>query len=284
MTSFSRMKVTLLIVLFPLTALGAEISVGGTSLRIPTPSGFAEVTPGMMPLYEFQKRFVAPSNEEFVVFISENEVPKALNGEIPELIRRFSVQTVKTLIDASATTSDFEELKTLIKTQNEEILKNAQGQMDSTIDDISDGIDEDFDIDLALKMSQMVPLPPHAETERSLAYSSFVRYDMKDEFGNPMPFTAVVTATFVYVKGKVLFLYSYAEESALDWSRAVSSEWATNVVKSNPSDLKSSIKETLPSAVTGIDWGQVGAKAVGGAIIGLLIALIGWAINRGKAS
>lgn len=107
---------------------------------------------------------------------------------------------------------------------------------------------------------------------------------MNDEMGNPARFVSVVTATFVHVKGKVLFLYSYAEESALEWSKKASYEWASRVVNSNPSDFQASIKETVPSSVSSIDWGQVGVKAVIDAFIGLIIGLFGWLKNRAKKS
>jgi len=262
----------------------AEISVGGTSIIIPSPHGFAAVTPEMSTLYEFQKKFVASTNVEFQVFISEKDVPKALKDEIPDLERRFAVQTAKSLVNIPASKADFSKLKEIIKTQNDEMLKKVESAIGEAMGKINADITEQYDVDLAVSVFQMVPLPVHEETDRSLAYSSYVKYDMKDEKGNSTPFTAVVTATFVHIKGKVLFLYSYAEESALDWSKSMSAQWAKNVIKANPSDLQLSIKESLPSAVSQIDWEQVGVKALIGAIIGLIIGLIGWLVKRGKAS
>ena len=107
---------------------------------------------------------------------------------------------------------------------------------------------------------------------------------MQDELGNPAPFVAVVTATLVQVKGKVLFLYSYAEESDLEWSKEASHNWASDVVMSNPSDFQASVKETLPSSISGLDWRQVAIKASIGAFIGLIIGLFGWVKKRAKKS
>jgi len=249
------------------------ILVDDTKIIIPNPEGFVAVTPKMSTLYEFQKQFIAPMNVEFQTFISKNDALIALKNEIPDLTRRFSVQTAKTLVNITVTKSDFIKLKNIIKSQNDEILKKAEKALGKMMGDLNSNFSEQYDMDLALSVSQMVPLPVHEETDRTLAYSMYVKYDMKDENGNPSPFVSVVTATFIHIKGKVLFMYSYAEESSLEWSKMMSAEWTKNTVKANPSDLKSSIKESLPASISKIDWSQVGVKALTGAFIGLIIGL-----------
>jgi hypothetical protein len=272
-----------LLLLAPAVSGAADISVGGVLLAIPNPDGFSPVTPQMALLYEVQKQFVALTNEEFVAFIPERDVTAALSDDIPDIPRRFTVQAAKSLIGASVSTSDFAKLKNIIKTQNNELMKKVEAQLPGLTKQMNEGITKEYDVDLAFSISQMVPMPVHEETNRTLAYSALVKYDMKDEHGNPAPFVGVVTATFVHVKNKVLFLYSHAEESGLEWSKESSRQWANAVVAANPSDLQAPVKEALPSAVSGIDWGKVGARAVAGSIIGLIIGLIGWAINRGTA-
>ena len=87
------------------------ILVDDTKIIISNPSGFVAVTPKMSTLFEFQKQFVAPTNVEFQTFISKNGESIALKNEIPELTRRFSVQTAKTLVNVTVTKSDFLKLK-----------------------------------------------------------------------------------------------------------------------------------------------------------------------------
>jgi hypothetical protein len=273
-----------LLLLSPALSWSADISVGGVSLVIPQPKEFSLVTSQMALLFEVQKQFVAHMNEEFVAFIPDRDVPAVLKDEIPDLPRRFTVQTAKSLIGVSVTTSDFSKLKNTIKSQNDEIIKRLEAQVPELMGKINDGFEEKYNVDLALSVSQMIPMPVHEETERTLSYSSLVKYEIKDEHGNPAPFVAVVTATFVHVKSKILFLYSYAEESGLEWSKEASRKWTDDVVMANPSDFKATVKEAIPSSVSGVDWGEVGAKAVVGAIIGLVIGLVGWLRNRGKTS
>lgn len=273
-----------ILLVVPAISGAAEITVGSVSLTIPNPNGYSPVTQQMAGLYEVQKHFVASTNEELVAFIPERAVSIALKNEIPELPRRFTVQTAKDLVEPSVSTSEFGQLKSMIKTQNTELMKQVEKLLPGLMEEMNEGITKEYDIDLAFSVSQMVPLPVHEETERTLAYSALLNYDMKDEAGQPAPFVAAVTATFVHVKGKVLFLYSYAEEAGLAWSREASSEWADAVVAANPSDFQAKVNEALPSRVSGIDWGKAADKAVSGALLGLIVGLIAWAVRRGKAS
>lgn len=263
-------------------ATATDISVGGVSLTIPDPEGFSPVTQEMELLFELQKQFVAPTNEEFVSFIPEQDVPAVLQGNIPNLPRRFTVQTVKTLIDKSVSTSGFEEFKSIIKTQNDKIMQEAEALLPGLTQQMNEGINEKYDIDIAFSVSQMMPMPIHHETDNTLAYSALVKYEMNDENGNPASDITVVTTTLVHVKNKVMFLYTYAEESGLEWSKAISKKWVTAIVAENPTDPRAPLQEEWPPADSGMDWESVGKNALVGAIIGLVVGLIGWAIRRRK--
>jgi hypothetical protein len=259
----------------PLASPGNEISVGAATLNIPNPPGFVPVTAQMSALFDFGKSFVAPSNEEFVAFIPASGKDAALRGEIPDLTRRLTVQTAKTLINASAGTSDFANLKHTVKSQNQELIKKLERQLPDLMKTINQGLSEKYDLNAALSISQMVPFPTHEETNNTLSYSSLVNYTMKDADGKDAPFVVVVTATFVHIKGKILFLYCYADEKGLAWSREISKQWSDAVVAANPGGHPSKLA---------INWKEVGEKALIGALIGAFIGLVGWIRNRRKAS
>ena len=272
-----------LMLLSSIGAQASDIQVGDVQLTIPSPDGFSPVTPQMAPLFEMQKHFVAASNEEFLAFIAEENVPTAMAGEIPEMPRRFTVQTPKDLVGSFITSADFAEIKTVIKTQNDEILKKIEAQFPGLSSRVNQGIKEQFDVDPAFAISQMLPMPVHVETTRTFAYSSLAKYEMEDKQGNTVPFVVVVTATIAHVKGKLLFLYSYAEESGLDWSKDASKQWAEAVIAANPADHQTATKEAQTPTAVNIDWNQVGAKAIQGAVIGGIIALFSVLLRRFKA-
>ncbi len=251
--------------------MAVEISVGTTRLSIPSPDGYSPITSDMQPYAELAKRFVSPSNEQFALFLPEAAAAAAARGEIPQPQRLFFVQTAKAFIQPFVSTADFAQVKRTIKTQNEDILKKVESQIPGHFQKVSKGISADYNVDFSLSLDQMLPLPPHYETERGLAYSTLLKYKVNDEEGKPSVFEGVVTATLVHLQGKVLFLYVNAEKSRLDWCRSESAKWADAVIAANPSTGDIAARERMPF-LTGLDWSKAFAKAIGAAIIGGIAA------------
>lgn len=279
-----RILFTLFLVCISFINNANSITVGDTEIKIPNPTNYSAVSSDMKALFEFQKQFVGKTNDEFISFILSTDTGIALQNEIPDLERRFSVQTTKDLVNRTVPISDFRELKEIVKNQNNEIIKKAENVIKEQFMDINSNISEKQKVDLALSVSNISPLPVHIETERSLAYSVYVKYNINDEAGMPSTYISITTATFIYLKGKILFLYSFAGESDLEWSQKISKEWANSVIDANPLDFSSKVKELLPASISGINWEQVGIKGLVGALIGLLVGLFSWLYNRRKAS
>jgi hypothetical protein len=279
-----RILFTLFLVCISFINNANSITVGDTEIKIPNPTNYSAVSSDMKALFEFQKQFVGKTNDEFISFILSTDTGIALQNEIPDLERRFSVQTTKDLVNRTVPISDFRELKEIVKNQNNEIIKKAENVIKEQFMDINSNISEKQKVDLALSVSNISPLPVHIETERSLAYSVYVKYNINDEAGMPSTYISITTATFIYLKGKILFLYSFAGESDFEWSQKISKEWANSVIDANPLDFSSKVKELLPASISGINWEQVGIKGLVGALIGLLVGLFSWLYNRRKAS
>lgn len=274
MTPARQSAVLALLLLLPVAGWTETVSIGGTAIEIPNPPGFVAITPRMTAVYEFQKNFVAPTNQELLTFLPEGMVASAEKGEIPDFTRSFSVQTAKQIVDAPVPRSVFEEMKTLLKTRNEDIVSEIQKQVPEVMDSINQNLVESYAVDPALSVSQMIPLPAHHETDQIFAYSTLLKVAMNDESGNQVSSVTVATASFVYVKRKVLFLYCYAEQDGLEWSREISRTWSEAVVAANPSDVPS--EERVSS------WARIALGAVGGALIGMVVGILGWVILRRK--
>jgi len=272
----SRVKQIVLLVwglIFQTSVLAVEISVGTARFSIPSPDGYAEITSDMKPFADFAKRFVPPSNEQFALFVPEEGAAAAARGEMPQPRRTFYVQTAKTLIQSFVSAAEFAELKRTVMTQNEEIYKKVESRMPGLLQKVNKGISNDYNVNLNLSMDQMVPLPPHSETERSLAYSTLVKYKLNGKGGKPYILEGFVTATLVHIQGKVLMLYANAEKSGLDWSRSESQKWADSIIEANPSTGEIAARESRPAGFH-MDWMRVFASTVIGGIIGLLIYVL----------
>ena len=161
-------------------------------------------------------------------------------------------------------------------------MKKVEAQMPGMMQKLSQGISDDYKVDLNLLMTQMLPFPPHYESPRALGYSMLVKYSANGPDGKSVPFEGIATATFVYVRGKVLFLYANAEKKGLEWSRTESRKWAEAVIAANPSEGEVAVRETTQRA-SSFDWGEVGQKALIGAVGGGIIGLFSLLFRKKKA-
>lgn len=257
-----------------LSVSAVEISVGATPIFVPAPRGYAQVTSEMTPYADLAKRFVAPTNVEFALFIPEPMATRAAKGEIPDNDRRFSVQAAASLVGRFISTAEFKELKRTIRTQNEEAVKKAQAEIGAHFENLKKGLAKDYSANVDLALTQMTPLPPHYESEHALAYSMHLKYAMTDDKGRPTPFEGTVTTTFTHVKGRVLFLYTYGGNKDLAWSQSSSQAWVEALVAANPSDPIALKRESTQSSRS-LDWGRIAGKALVGALVAGVVALVG---------
>ena len=254
------------------TACAVEITVGTTRLTIPAPEGYSLLTSEMQPCADFSKRFVAPQNEQFALFLPDDAIALAKAGEIPGPARRFVVQVPKQIVKLLITKTDFAGMKNAIKTQNEEMLKKIEAQVPGIMKKVTDDLSKDYEVNMRFTSLQMLPLPAHSETDRSMAYSALLKFDVDDGAGNITPNEGMITTTFIHVKGKMLMLYVYAEKSGLEWSRTAAKTWSDQIIAQNPSDAATSAQESKPRA--GFDWGSLLRSTIIGAAVGGLIGLI----------
>ena len=213
------------------TLHAVEITVGSTTFDIPAPEGFAPVTKEMQPYANFSKSFAGPGNTLFAVFLSEEAIAVAEEGGMPDDTRKFVIQSPTSLLRRTATKTDFEEFKKVLKTQNEEFIKKAQKQASRAIEKTTDSLAKNFDIEVKVSSFQMIPMPAHEETDRSFAHAALIKY----QFDNGAEFEVAVTLSLVHVKGKILTLYVFAENSALEWSKAAVKTWSDDIIAANPS-------------------------------------------------
>jgi hypothetical protein len=234
-----------LVFLAPQATQSVEITVGDVSIAIPTPEGFGRVTPTMLPLYELQRQFVAPSNQEFAAYIPEDGIDVALEGGIPDLSRRFSVQTPQNLINIPATRSDFSDAKATLKDENARVMDLIEERIPGIVEELNRNLFTDDGLDIAFSVAEFVPLPVHEESDRTIAFSTRVRYEVEIEDASlpASPAIGIITTTLVHVKGRVLFLYAYADAASLDRSRAASARWTEAILAANPPGLLERVRD-----------------------------------------
>jgi hypothetical protein len=271
----------LLLLMSPLV-WATPITIGDTSLDIPNPPGFVLVTPEMATTYQWLQNFVPSGSEQFAAYIPESDVPQALRKELLAPVRLFRLVTTKKMVNDSLSPSEFVVMKQIIKTQNQSVMTDVERSIPGLLDKANKAITSQSGIGLTLLSLQMVPLPPHYETDCAMAYSAFMQYQVRDAAGSPVSHEATGTMTYLYVKGKFLTLHGYAEPSGLQWTRDVSRQWVDSIVAANSSGSDRARTEYVRRPVAGIDWKAALARGFGYVAIGAVIGLGAWAIRRLK--
>ena len=216
-------------------SFAATVVVGTTPIVIPDPSGFTSITPQMKSVFELQKQSVPPNIEQLGAYISAAEVHKALgDAGDPNLDRRFDVGAARKSSDRNFTISDFQQFKEIIKTQNAELVSKAKRESPHLMENLNGYIARGSRIEDAISVMDVIALPPHEETTRSISYSLFEKFNIKNTAGTPTTRVAAGTLTFLYVKGKIIILHCFAEKQGLDWSRTALKQWADAIVTANP--------------------------------------------------
>jgi hypothetical protein len=276
-------KRSLLGLVFPLLWMSTAsqsrpMSVGGTMLEIPEPPGFALVTPQMATVLQARQSFRDPNAGHFFFYIQESEIPMALKGKLPSSGRSCTAEPDESLFVSQA---EFAEAKRGIRVESEEFYREFAKELPGLMGNANDRVTKQLNVDYALSVSDLVPLSPHEETNRTLAWSTFSKVGARDTVGSPVSLVMVNTTTLIYVRGKVLYLTCCAEENGLAWSRATSKKWTDLVLAANPVDPQSSATESTPPT-RGSDGVAIG-KVLGVIIIGGVIVLRGCIGHRCKA-
>ena len=263
-----KRTLTLMLSIFFAGSVYAEVfSVGGKELAIPSPEGFSPVTQQMDAVYRMSLQMVDPKNDQLAYYISDSDIPTAIAGELPSLDRNCVLKVNRQLKNMIVGSKDFAELKSIIKRQNKEIFESLEAHIPGLMKGTSEGISKEFDVDLALEISQMIPLDPHYEADNALAYSMYINYGVSLD-GTKEELIVSATATIMNVSGKVLFLYCYGPKGELEWTRSASKSWAEDVMDSNtPPPARS-------SGGGGIDWNALFVGAITGALAALVYAVV----------
>jgi hypothetical protein len=240
--------------------------INGKEIVVPAPEGFVRVTDDMTAVKKIVQQMADPMNDTLAYYIKESDASTAIAGEIPILARTFALKVNKKLRNYTLGKDDFSQIKSMTKSQNQQILEEVKAQIPEQMKSMSQGVSQEFNVDFAMNISQVVPLEPHHEVENALAFSMYINYEVSagDE---KIEEVVSATSTFLNASGIVLFLYSYAPKDELKWTRDASMNWAESVMASNS-------QPPAKSPRRGIDWNKAMGKGLGGAIVAGVLALL----------
>jgi hypothetical protein len=212
-----------------------DISVGGVIISIPDPKGFVIVTKDMQPLYNTIRNLKAKENLELVSYILEEQAPSALKGEIQGIFRRCSVQALIAGSNLIAPRSEFYKIRSGIKDAINSSINNI---VRSRFPDLKEKLENEM-IDvykqcIVLENVNILLIPSHFEDERQVSFSAICKAVVKNADEKEVTVLSICTFTIINVGGKNLFIYVFAEEEGLEWSREISRIWVNAIFENNP--------------------------------------------------
>ena len=227
-----RILVAIILALTPFSVGGVELDIGGTTIRVPTPAGLAHLTSDIQPMYDVSIDMTTPQNERLVTFVDEAIIPEALSGEMPTFERYINVEIMRDLKSTRVTAADFAEFKKMAHAQLEQTIRSMEQKMPGMMENMSERVGDTLDMDVAFSLNNVVPLPIHQESERTIASSSIVKYDMAAT-GSASDHIVTSTSTFVFLKGRIIFVYVYGGPKDLTWTRDQAERWIDEVIVLN---------------------------------------------------
>lgn len=210
-----------------------DFDVGGSRIKIPEPKGFALVTSEMMPLYNIAMKMPDPTNDTLAFYISDALIGRAMGGEIPSYKRYMLVKVFRELRTRRLTSEDFADLSRGVETNIEAAIEKITKQLPGLLKKSSELLESELDVDVAMDVTQMVPLTVHYRDNRAFAFSMYLKMSINAD-GRPVePAILSATITFALVGERMVYFYVYGAKEDLEWTRNASREWTNAVFQLN---------------------------------------------------
>lgn len=210
--------------------LAATFAVGGTTISVPTPPGFAPVTPEMRAVYEYLHRLDSSEYDVLIDFIVEGQVPVALRNEPVDTTRLSRAMTIRALETRTLTPAMFAALKKemLARLGSPAFLRPDLREKLAALTGIPNRSGKSLFGGSELRV---IPLAAHWDTERGFATSVFARLSV-----GPKTRVTVTTTSLLLVRGKVLQIMTSGTETDLHWTRTRQKDWAEAIFAVNNAD------------------------------------------------
>jgi len=273
----SSSKTYMLLVFFLLAITfdthAVEITVGDVKINVPPYSEFSEISSISTETFEMFQGMCPPSNYLLAVFLTQDDVGRLLLGEPAILNRYMMVQSYKEIETLTLTKHQFVEIRREIRKQWDSLSQESRKSIDQMTEKAGDVFSDKYDIELAFKIGDIVPLGVDSETTSSITVSQLAKYNINLD-GEDVESVMAYATTTLLVKGKVIYLYVYKQyqtEKDIEWVRKTTEEYTKQILSANettwPAVNKGTInKETRLGSTTEellADWHKINIPQVG---------------------
>jgi len=245
--------------LLPLQLSANEtVSIGNQSLSIPLPAPFVRVDGLSKLVDQAMASMLPPSNRSLMMIATPADAARIKAGTPGDMPRFMSVQTLREAESQTISLREFKEISEELEKQfsaGGSGMQTAQSQINQQLKNNNLGVD--------LKLGETRSLGIYEKSPQAFQFGLM----MKAQIGGGAPETIVASASVLNVKGKILYLYVYADfhsQADTDWSRTTLKAWTDSILAANPGEVPAG----------GFDWNSVFGKGLIGALVGGFVALL----------
>jgi hypothetical protein len=251
------------------------LQVGGVTIEAPSLPGFNEITKVSPDVVALAQTMIPATNRLLGVYLSDWDYEKLVNGEAPDFDRYMFIQVHRELENKNISRSDFGEISTQLKAQQDTILDDVREDVGKIFDSASDQISKDYDVSLDMQLGDQKSLGVFLDQPNAVAFTSLVKYQGSLE-GESFDYVMAGSTMLMKVKRRLLYVYVYSQyetQADVDWVESRTSELANLILTTNHAGADSD-DDFGDSFLSAIDFGGVVNSGIIGAIVGGFVALM----------
>lgn len=236
-TLLHRLALLLLLAALPPAhaAQTTTVTIGSTPIHLPAPDGFTEVGQNSPDIMARFTTFTPPSNKLLAVYFTNADAERLRQGQQPELGSYIMVQTHRRAIDQDMSQAEFDNLRTIIRTQQQELLEQGRKRANELLHERRSQISTQSGTDTQLSVQDMALKGVFTDTPRVISMAAVNKYNVQVE-GKPSSFEVAGASSVIYVKNKSLFVYVFEKYEGvrnLENIRNTSTVWSQKILRDN---------------------------------------------------
>ncbi len=211
------------------------VTIGSTPIRLPAPDGFTEVGQNSPDIMARFTTFTPPSNKLLAVYFTNADAERHRQGQQPELGSYIMVQTHRRAIDQDMSQAEFDNLRTIIRTQQQELLEQGRKRANELLQERRSQISTQTGSDTRLSVQDMALKGVFTDNSRVISMAAVNKYNVQVD-GKPSSFEVAGASSVIYVKNKSLFVYVFEKYEGvrnLENIRRTSTVWSQKILRDN---------------------------------------------------
>lgn len=208
-------KIGLLIVLLGVTSFSAakEVAIGEESINLPLQKGFVEL-PETHMYTEYMRDFTPESNELLVIQAPQAELTQALEVKGDQFSKSIVIQTFRGTKYRQVSEVEFGQVKDFMKQNFQQISEKLKEKINNEMESSSNKVSEKYDVDLALSITDMVPLEIFADTANHYGSTYLMKSNVAVDGEVADNDNILMSINVMLVKGKIIYLYVYSTDKS----------------------------------------------------------------------